>query len=295
MDRRTVRALIALAIVALVPIAGDARLPVAVTTNIDPPHRQRMEGQFDNNCHFSHRLPDDPIVKFGQPGASHSHDFFGNTTTNANSTYSTLREGHTTCNNRTGDTAGYWVPSLYDDGTLVTPAHVKAYYSTRQKEAESIKPFPAGLVMLAGDSKAAGPQSLEIVQWDCYDDKPSAAVPACSTATLRLKVIFPDCWNGQSLDFIDHKSHMAYSSKGVCPAGYPVPMPGLQLNLVYPSYGGSGITLASGPAYTAHGDFFNAWDQKELARLVRECLNEGRPCKEGEPRWAWINSLSRKL
>lgn len=33
------------------------------------------------------------------------------------------------------------------------------------------------------------------------------------------------------------------------------------------------LKLASGRIYTAHGDFFNAWDPQELGRLVRECLN----------------------
>ena len=39
-------------------------------------------GSFVTQCDFSHRLPDDPIVFPGQPGASHSHDFTGNRSTN---------------------------------------------------------------------------------------------------------------------------------------------------------------------------------------------------------------------
>ena len=48
----------------------------------------RAAGQtFFTDCLPSHRAPDDPIVYPKQPGASHLHDVFGNTTTNAFSTY----------------------------------------------------------------------------------------------------------------------------------------------------------------------------------------------------------------
>ena len=41
-------------------------------------------------CDYSHSLKDDPIVYPGQPGVSHLHDFYGNTTTNAYSTIASL-------------------------------------------------------------------------------------------------------------------------------------------------------------------------------------------------------------
>jgi hypothetical protein len=43
------------------------------------------------------RLPDDPIVHPGMPGIAHGHDFFGNLTTNADSTYDSLLGQETTC------------------------------------------------------------------------------------------------------------------------------------------------------------------------------------------------------
>lgn len=53
--------------------------------------------EFRANCRSSHRAGNDPIVFPGQTGASHIHEFFGNRTTNANSTVETLRAGATTC------------------------------------------------------------------------------------------------------------------------------------------------------------------------------------------------------
>jgi len=39
------------------------------------------------------------------------HDFFANTTTDANSTYATLQTGGTKCS-RTADKAAYWFPTV---------------------------------------------------------------------------------------------------------------------------------------------------------------------------------------
>src|SRR5215212_4206807 len=44
-----------------------------------------------------HRLKDDPIVFPEQHGASHSHDIFGSTTTDAFSTYESMIASPTTC------------------------------------------------------------------------------------------------------------------------------------------------------------------------------------------------------
>jgi hypothetical protein len=55
-------------------------------------------------------------------------------------------------------------------------------------------------------------------------------------------------------------------------------VPKLTLSLRYASRGGPGVTLASGPHYTAHADFFNAWDAAALQDLVRRCLNADVHC-----------------
>src|ERR1700712_5491908 len=83
-------------------------------------------------CALSHRLSDDPITAHGVPGGSHLHDFTGNATTNANSTFASMESPvnrrpaatyngarivpGTSCNLPTygagtaGDTAAYWRP-----------------------------------------------------------------------------------------------------------------------------------------------------------------------------------------
>ena len=98
-----------------------------------------------------------------------------------------------------------------------------------------------------------------------------AACPAGSDNVLVIR--FPACWNGHDLDSADHRSHLAYPVRGTCPAGFPVRLPQLSLNVHYRLPTTSGLTLSSGSIYSAHADFFNAWNQSVLARLVRTNLN----------------------
>src|SRR5919202_5348944 len=81
-------------------------------------------------CYFSHVNNDDPIVYPGKPGYSHSHTFFGNTSTDAFSTPATLRKTKTNCKEK-GDRAAYWVPTLYLNGRVVKPASIGVYHKMK--------------------------------------------------------------------------------------------------------------------------------------------------------------------
>jgi Domain of unknown function (DUF1996) len=276
-----------LAFVAVMPMAQrtvSAATPRATAKPTIPPP-PAVPIPFFSVCNFSHRGPDDPIVKPNQPGASHLHDFFGNVTTAANSTLASLQHGRTTCS-RPLDTAAYWVPTMMLNGQAITPLGINAYYRTGRRDPASIQPFPSGLKVVAGNSKATGPQSPAIVTFSCRGlEEPkqasSSVVPTCKTGLglgLAMSIHFPDCWNGHDLDSADHMSHMAYSFRGVCPTGYPVPVPALTVHVKYAIAGGAGVSLSSGPAYTAHADFFNAWNQAELTALVKNCINAQVQC-----------------
>jgi uncharacterized protein DUF1996 len=236
---------------------------------------------FVSNCQFVHFLPDDPIVYPGQPGKSHDHTFVGNTSTDASSTLASLRAAGTTCRLQ-ADKAAYWMPTLIVDGQPVTPLGATIYY--RRNTIARVHAFPAGLEMIAGDSKAIAPQDMRITFWNCgvdSDIKQSSTPPACPSTKgdeLRLHVNFPSCWDGQSLDSADHKSHMAYPAAGACPADHPVAVPAISLIYRYPISGEHNFALSSGGVYSAHADFFNAWTQPVLTRLVNTCLNGLRHC-----------------
>ncbi len=276
--------------------AGAAQVSLAGSGNRNALRAQRnmvAHGtNFFSNCRFSHAAPDDPIVHPRMPGASHPHEFFGNTSTNSKSTLATLRAHGTTCN-RSADTAAYWVPALYRSGEVVRPLGVSVYY--RIRSIDRIRAFPAGLKVVAGNAGAVRGQSTRIVFWNCaYPPgpiEPSAFPPTClmrrrrtirpgreSAGHLRLNINFPDCWDGRRLDSADHRSHMAYSSGLRCPPSHPVKAPSLRLTVVYPIGGGKDLALASGGLYSGHADFFNAWNERELKRLIEACSAEKKHC-----------------
>jgi Domain of unknown function (DUF1996) len=232
-------------------------------------------GYFAVACRFSHRNQDDPIVFPGRRGRSHDHTYFGNTSTDAFSTPTSLRNaGRTTCE-LPEDTAAYWAPTLFIRGLAIEPRGAVVYYVRRT--FDEVDPFPAGLKMVAGNARARSPQSLRVTSWSCgYLGGRSSTVPGClggRLADLRLRVRFPNCWDGEHLDSADHKRHMAYSSAGRCPLTHPVEVPAISLVIYYGVPGDRDAELASGGQFSGHADFINAWDQRTLAKLVDGYLN----------------------
>jgi Domain of unknown function (DUF1996) len=120
-----------------------------------------------------------------------------------------------------------------------------------------------------------------VTSWSCATRRAerSSTIPTCPGARfggLRLQVNFPNCWDGRRLDSADHKSHMAYSADGTCPASHAVEVPALSLVVYYGVYGGPDSALASGGQFSAHADFVNSWNQAALSRLVERYLNGSR-------------------
>ncbi|MEU8386719.1 MULTISPECIES: DUF1996 domain-containing protein [Micromonospora] len=246
--------------------------------------------EFPADCTYSHRLPDDPIVFPGLPGASHMHSFFGSTVTNAKTTLPDLVNSPTTCNPRV-DVSSYWVPTLYRDNVAVEPAIATFYYlgeGVRADVVANTQPFPLGLRLVAGNAKATGPND-SIARWSCLHAghvPPSKDFVNCPSGTMLESYLdFPQCWNGRDLDSPDHKSHLAYPVNQACPSTHPVHVPKLRQVLRYPVTGDpSRFRLASGPGYTMHGDFFNAWPVAELARRVQDCIRPVIKCgHDGRP------------
>ena len=264
------------AVVAASALAG-ASSPSSAGTQL----RQLDNVNFISVCKYSHRRSDDPIVFFRHPNLSHDHEFFGATTTNAYSTPKTLRASQTTCD-RTEDTAAYWAPTVLLNNQPVLPIEAWAWY--RRNTLEPVRAYPPGLKIVAGNSHATSPQSTHVVFWNCSNDEvsPSVAIPTCPDASansLRVHVHFPNCWDGQHTDSADHKSHMAYSLAGRCPASHPVAVPALTVVIQYPITGSPGVTLsAMNSKLTGHSDFVNAWQQAGLNHLVQYCLNALRTC-----------------
>jgi len=251
-SRRLARPAIAVA-VAAVALAG-VTIPAGAAPGSRP--AARPTGNFVSNCRYSHTAPDDPIVHPANPGGSHSHDFFGNTSTDAFSSLESLQAAPELCR-RDGDSAAYWVPTLSDAGRVVKPTNVAAYYLVFGRDPTSIQPFPLGLRVVT--DPAGSPE-----RWACAggdrQTPETTTVPDCPAGMhLVMRIHFPDCWDGTRIDSSDHRSHMAYAARGACPSTHPVAVPHLRLD-------------------TGHADFFNAWDPAAQARLVDQCLHAAIEC-----------------
>ena len=223
-------------------------------------------GGFTVQCDFSHSASVDPIVMPGHAAMSHLHEFFGNTTTNENSTGASLLAGSTTCSD-SNNLSAYWVPALYQDGTRVAPISARVHYEGRG----NVTAFPAGFMALTG-------RTDQTAAWGCATrgGQPTfatsvATVPTCGAGSrLVAQITFPQCWDGTSLDSDDHISHLVFATGNVCPTDHPVRVPQVKLAVLYPAAvtGGSGVTLASGAASTLHADIFEAWEGNSLQNRI---------------------------
>lgn len=242
---------------------------------------QGRVGQFVVSCRYSHSAPDDPIVHPGMSGMSHRHDFYGATTVDASSTAESLLGAPTTCD-KTVDTAAYWHPTLYDHDEVVVPRKIAAYYRAAPGiDPTSVVTMPVGLALVAGDPTASAPQAGEATGWTCGSTSAiSDDPPDCPDgAPLHLVLTFQDCWDGVHLESEDHQSHVTYSTDGSCPAGHPVSIPQVTMAVAFPiTGGGHDLRLASGNIYSAHGDFFNAWDPAGLQREIDMCIHRDAVC-----------------
>jgi hypothetical protein len=295
---------------ALMLIVGVAAAAACVATLMlwkAPVASAQEEGptgeSFVVKCPFSHQKQVDPIVNPGEPGtpeakAFHMHDFFGNTTTDSNSTLESLRaaasrpDGGTTCptpetmppgeDAPLGDTAAYWIPTVsWTDSSGTTPplqANQEFFYYKLGGKSRNIdvQPQPPGLKIITVQGKN--------VEWRCQNGNWSKSPPRqCSNGKLVVRIKFPDCLakdaNGPLLDSADHRSHMVDSvvqDNGVkkCPSTHPIPVPMLQTNFQFPIPTTRGKpTLSSGEYSTMHVDFFNAWQEGTLEDLVARCIN----------------------
>lgn len=254
--------------------------------------------EFSVLCTPTHQLADDPIVYPGQPGAAHMHQFIGNPSTNAYSTFESMRAAQASVRCELhNDTGGYWVPTLHKpDGTLVPVKHTFFYY----RGPAGVAQMPQGLKMLAGGDTRYPPNpsgSQRSLSWACSDSSPFYTQPPDCTSVnkfFRAHIHFPSCWDGWQLDSPDHRSHMKYPTSGRCPSTHPVRVPKISYHVVYNLQNGKGTYLSSdhdvlgAPAGTQlHADFWNTWDQVVLQKAVTKCINANKSCKrltDNDPR-----------
>ncbi|KAI8974791.1 WSC-domain-containing protein [Trametes punicea] len=230
---------------------------------------------------------------------SHVHAIAGASGFSNHYDYDQLIQSNCTTVPVQSDKSNYWAPQMYhrdkDTGEFVAmPTSFNIYYLPRPgPKNESIKAFPKGFRMLAGDTFRrtynASSFADQAITYVCLaDNNPPEASPMPTQQCpggLRAQVFFPSCWDGVNLDSPDHQSHVAYPiqafNTGDCPDTHPVHL----ISLFYEmgvdvgqfDYHGNGTwVLANGDTtgFGLHADFQNGWDVGLLQQAIDECSGQ---------------------
>jgi len=230
-------------------------VPAWGTGGIPGTGRPDVVGAFRFICNPSHEAYDDPIVFNGKPGASHLHQFFGNTLVDAYSTYKSLRTtGNSTCASALNRSA-YWIPAMLNGhGGLVRPDYVSVYYKRIPQtdpnckvEGRDCVRVPRGLRYVFGFDMINGTAATGGGYFNCQGPNATSGHYASLTevgpfcppgSQLGVVISAPSCWDGQNLDSPNHRSHVAYPGYGSwgylkCPDTHPWVMPTFTLGVWY--------------------------------------------------------------
>lgn len=241
---------------------------IAPYGDIPPTGAPDVVGAFRFICGAGQLSYDDPILYPGQPGKSHLHQFYGNVTADAHSTYASLRAaGDSTCNwTGTGTAANrsaYWMPAMLDGkGNVVRPFEVAVYYKQRPQSDPTVSnpsapkymgkavQLPNGLKFIFGwDPTGLNRIRTGGMWFDCTG--PTAKPGHYASLTVALQncpagqgnkvgavIQAPECWDGKNRDSPDHRSHVGYAGYGgrgylKCPSTHPYVIPSFQLGAWY--------------------------------------------------------------
>lgn len=305
------------------PVSSGLDIPSLLRPKkIPPSSAPDVVGAFRFLCGAGQVSYDDPIVYPGQPGAAHLHQFFGNLSANAHSTYESLRKsGESTCQNDLNRSA-YWMPAMLDGkGRVVRPDFVSIYYKRRPasdpfctKAGKRCVGIPRGLRFVFGWDQTRPsepqPENNKLFNFKCVQgwSPVTAAFPdmvepmkTCKPGQwLSATISTPQCWNGVDLDSKNHRSHLADMVRSrsagqlTCPATHPWIIPQFTMGVAYSIAVGddpSAWSLSSDhmlPASTRragasfHSDYFEAWQEEIRLRWEAGCLDNMLNCSDGD-------------
>ncbi|OQU99815.1 hypothetical protein CLAIMM_05396 [Cladophialophora immunda] len=244
----------------------------------------------------------DPIVSPGVV-SGHLHTIMGGNGFDFTMDYNSTQRSTCSSCTVTGDFSNYWIPALFyqhQNGTFESVDQVggaTVYYLQRAGDGETLKAFPPGFRMVAGNPfKRTGGDDFatQAISYNCLDyngpakpETPNFPNYNCPDG-LRSQVFFPSCWNGKDLDSPDHSSHVSYPANsynsGPCPADFPVHLISIFYEVIWDTgkfadqwYGNEQPfvwSMGDPTGYGGHGDFVMGWDPDLLQSAVDQCTND---------------------
>ncbi len=172
-------------------------------------------------CDYLKRESIDPIM---DPAVPHVHEFYGNRSVDANSTYNRLKANPaTTCRIREA-TSSYWHPAFREGGKIQRPLIVRNYYRDINGIDRNMRPIPNGLRNIATEANGN-------VRYKCGGGAPRTKPPVGCTRSWSVSFEFPNCWNPGAGRGPNSVKFDAWSS---CPSRYPYRFPDHRMEVFYP-------------------------------------------------------------
>lgn len=235
---------------------------------VDAGETDASEQKWRGHCEFTASMTnwDDSILFPGLVGASpHPHQYFGNTSSDANTTYASLGLGTSgSCSGIRANLSSYWAPAFQDEnGNQIVPEYVQMYY-TRALNATfyHVYNIPMGLEMITG-SKPGDPNyyttppgvTLGANQsftgksgfdgYQClsagsqYPDLQDAGLTCVAGDYIKASISLPNCWNGVNRTSVTGRSHVVHevqnnsNGRRECPPSHPYQIAQIQLAFFY--------------------------------------------------------------
>lgn len=286
------------------PVDSDYRdIRSAPTRAATPSHPGAATGTWTSRCTLTgHRNIDNVVLQPGKVGgAHHTHEYAGNTSTNALSTDESLAAAPTTCDR--DDRSTYYWPVLRlvtergpdadaagggkdgNHGRIVDPDSVLIRY--HGNAVSNVVAMPRFMRSVTGNPTAVsdGGKLTDHVTWTCSGERQrvSRHYPRCAEGQQVVRVLeFPSCWNGLNTDSAGHRAHLRFPVAGGACAADSFPVPRLVVELSYSLAPNARYAIDSFPSegrspITDHAMFVGAMPDALMTEVV-DCLNQGRAC-----------------